>query len=162
MGFAAAALIRSAEGASAVVNVILLPMAFLSGAFGGRDYPAVLQALANVLPLRYFIDLVRAVYLEEESVWSDPRALAVLRCVGPGGSARRRQIFPLGAAGAVAVLVRTDTGLGRTLEMQDLAPIAFVADDGDIRINFGMFAGREATDAEIDELARTLLEEVRT
>ncbi len=45
--------------------------------------------------------------------------------------------------------------------MQELAPIAFVADDGDIRINFGMFAGREATDAEIDDLARTLLEEVR-
>ncbi len=44
--------------------------------------------------------------------------------------------------------------------MQDLAPIAFVADDGDIRINFGMFAGREATAAEIDDLARTLLEEL--
>ena len=86
MGFAAAALIRSAEGASAVVNVILLPMAFLSGAFGGRDYPAALQALANVLPLRYFIDLVRAVYLEEESAWSDPRALAVLGAWGLAGA----------------------------------------------------------------------------
>ena len=43
---------------------------------------------------------------------------------------------------------------------QDLAPIAFVADDGDIRINFGMFAGRDATAAEIDELAHTLLDEV--
>jgi len=66
--------------------VILLPMAFLSGAFGGRDYPAVLQALANVLPLRYFIDLVRAVYLEDESVWSDPRALAVLGAWGAAGA----------------------------------------------------------------------------
>ena len=37
--------------------------------------------------------------------------------------------------------------------MQNLAPIAFVDDDGDIRVNFGMFAGREATRAEIDELA---------
>ena len=45
---------------------------------------------------------------------------------------------------------------------QDLAPIAFVADDGDIRINFGMFAGREATAAEIDELAHTLLAEFET
>ena len=44
--------------------------------------------------------------------------------------------------------------------MQDLAPIAFVADDGDIRINFGMYAGREATPAEIDDLARALLEEL--
>jgi hypothetical protein len=44
--------------------------------------------------------------------------------------------------------------------MQDLAPIAFVDDDGDIRVNFGMFAGREATQAEVDDLARSLLAEV--
>jgi ABC-2 type transport system permease protein len=86
MGFAAASLIRSAEGASAVVNVILLPMAFLSGAFGGREYPAVLEALANVLPLRYFIDLVRAVYLEDESGWSNPGALAVVAAWGVAGA----------------------------------------------------------------------------
>lgn len=41
--------------------------------------------------------------------------------------------------------------------MQDLAPIAFLDDDGDIRVNFGVFAGREATQAEIDDLAHTLL-----
>ena len=35
--------------------------------------------------------------------------------------------------------------------------IAFVAPDGDIRINFGVFAGRDATPAEIDELARAIL-----
>ena len=45
--------------------------------------------------------------------------------------------------------------------MQDLAQIAFVDDDGDIRVNFGMFAGREATRAEIDELAKSLLDEVK-
>jgi hypothetical protein len=44
--------------------------------------------------------------------------------------------------------------------MQNLAQIAFVDDEGDIRINFGMFAGREATRAEIDELANALLKEV--
>ena len=44
--------------------------------------------------------------------------------------------------------------------MQNLAPIAFVDEDGDIRVNFGMFAGREATRAEIDDLAKALLEEV--
>ena len=33
LGLAAAALIRSADGASAVVNLIVLPMAFLSGSF---------------------------------------------------------------------------------------------------------------------------------
>ena len=44
--------------------------------------------------------------------------------------------------------------------MQTPAPIAFVAADSDIRINFGMFAGREATPAEIDELTLKLLDRV--
>ena len=44
--------------------------------------------------------------------------------------------------------------------MQKLAPIAFLDEDGDIRVNFGLFAGREATRAEIDDLAKTLLDEV--
>jgi hypothetical protein len=46
--------------------------------------------------------------------------------------------------------------------MQDLASIAFLDDDGDIRVNFGMFAGRDATQAEIDLLAQDLLAEVQT
>ena len=37
LGLAAAALIRSAEAVAAVVNVIVLPMSFLSGAFGTTD-----------------------------------------------------------------------------------------------------------------------------
>jgi hypothetical protein len=45
--------------------------------------------------------------------------------------------------------------------MQDLASIAFLDDDGDIRVNFGMFSGREATQAEIDDLAHDLLAEVK-
>jgi hypothetical protein len=44
--------------------------------------------------------------------------------------------------------------------MQDVAQIAFLDDDGDIRVNFGMFAGRDATQAEIDDLANALLAEV--
>lgn len=44
--------------------------------------------------------------------------------------------------------------------MQNLAPIAFLDEDGDIRVNFGMFSGREATRAEIDDLANALLAEV--
>ena len=46
--------------------------------------------------------------------------------------------------------------------MQEIAQIAFLADDGDIRVNFGMFAGREATQAELDDLAHVLLEELGT
>jgi ABC-2 type transport system permease protein len=86
LGVGAAALIRSAEGVSAVVNVIVLPMAFLSGAFGPtRDFPAFLQAVADVLPLTYFIDLVNGVYLEGESLLADPTALAVIAAWGIAG-----------------------------------------------------------------------------
>ena len=46
--------------------------------------------------------------------------------------------------------------------MQELAPIAFVDDHGDVRVNFGMFAGRDATQAEIDDLAKTLLNELES
>ena len=64
LGVATASLIRSAEGSSAVVNFILLPMAFLTGSFGPtRHYPAFLRAIGDVLPLKYFIDIVNAVYL---------------------------------------------------------------------------------------------------
>ncbi len=86
MGFGAAALIRSAEGVSAVVNVIVLPMAFLSGAFGPTDeYPAFLQAIADVLPLTYFIDIVNGVYLDGDSVFADLRALAIVAAWGIAG-----------------------------------------------------------------------------
>ncbi len=86
LGLAAAALIRSAEGSSAVVNVIVLPMAFLSGAFGPtRDFPRWLQAIADVLPLKYFIEIVEGVLLLGEPVWADLGALAVLAAWGAGG-----------------------------------------------------------------------------
>lgn len=86
LGLAATSLIRSAEGSSAVVNVIVLPMAFLSGAFGPtRDFPSWLQAIADVLPLRYFIEIVRGVLLGDQPVWHDPGALAVLAIWGVGG-----------------------------------------------------------------------------
>ena len=49
--------------------------------------------------------------------------------------------------------------------MQKLAPIAFVAEPREnaaiaVLVNFGIFAGREVTPAEIDDLARILLDEV--
>ena len=50
--------------------------------------------------------------------------------------------------------------------MQELARIAFVAEPREnaaieVRVNFGIFAGREVTPAEIDDLARILLDEVK-
>jgi ABC-2 type transport system permease protein len=88
LGFGAASLIRSAEGVSAVVNVVILPMAFLSGSFGPTaDFPAPLQAIADVLPLTYFLDIVYGVYLDDESLFADPKALAIVLAWGLAGLA---------------------------------------------------------------------------
>ena len=99
MGFALAALIRSSEGASPVVNVIVLPMAFLSGSFGPtREYPAFLQAIADVLPLKYFLELVRAAYLDGDPLWDNPTAIAVVAAWGAAGyavAARRFRWAPV-------------------------------------------------------------------
>jgi ABC-2 type transport system permease protein len=87
LGFGAASLIRSAEGVSAVVNVVILPMAFLSGSFGPTsDFPAVLQAIADVLPLTYFLDIVNGVYLDGDSLFADPAALAIVAAWGAAGA----------------------------------------------------------------------------
>jgi ABC-2 type transport system permease protein len=86
LGTATAAFIRSAEGSSAVVNFILLPMAFLTGSFGPtHHYPAFLRAIGDVLPLKYFINLVNAVYLRGHGFWTQPGALAVLAVWGAAG-----------------------------------------------------------------------------
>jgi ABC-2 type transport system permease protein len=88
LGLAAASLIRSAESVAAVVNVALLPMAFLSGSFGPTgDYPRVLQAVADVLPLKYFLDVVNGIYLDGESLFADPAALGIVAAWGLAGLA---------------------------------------------------------------------------
>jgi ABC-2 type transport system permease protein len=88
LGTATASVIRSAEGSSAVVNFILLPMAFLTGSFGPtHHYPAFLRAIGDVLPLKYFIKLVNAVYLHGHGFWTQPGALAVLGAWGVAGLA---------------------------------------------------------------------------
>jgi ABC-2 type transport system permease protein len=86
LGVAAASLIRSAEGSSAVVNFILLPMAFLTGSFGPtRHYPAFLRAVGDVLPLKYFIEIMNAVYLRGHAIWTKPAAIGVLAAWGATG-----------------------------------------------------------------------------
>jgi ABC-2 type transport system permease protein len=88
LGVGAAALIRSGEGASPIVNIIVLPMAFLSGSFGPEeDYPAFLEAIGKVLPLKHFLDLVSAIYLDDEPFWSRPGAIAIVAAWGLAGVA---------------------------------------------------------------------------
>ena len=87
MGLGAAALIRSAEGAAAVVNVIVLPMTFLSGGFGPtRDFPEFLQTIADVLPLTYFVRIITGVFIDDDAIWTRPGAIAVLLLWGALGA----------------------------------------------------------------------------
>ena len=61
-------------------------MAFLSGSFGPTDdYPEVLQAIGDVLPLKYFVDIVGAIYLDGEPLWEQGRAIAVVVAWGLAG-----------------------------------------------------------------------------
>ena len=86
LGVAITGFIRSLEGSSAALNVIVLPTAFLSGSFGERDgYPAVLRAIGDALPLKYLLDAVKGVYLNGHEIWDEPTAVAVLAGWGAFG-----------------------------------------------------------------------------
>ena len=87
LGVGLTGVIKRAEGASAVVNAIYFPMLFISGAFFERDtVPEFLQAVAAVLPLTYFIDLVFGVVYEGDQIWDLPGDIAVLAAWGLAGA----------------------------------------------------------------------------
>ena len=86
LGIGIASLIRSDEGASAIVNLVVLPMAFLSGSFGSTSgYPAFLQAVSDVLPLTYVIELVESAYIRGESLVDHPQWAAIVVAWGLAG-----------------------------------------------------------------------------
>jgi ABC-2 type transport system permease protein len=88
LGVALTTFIRSAEGASAVISAIYLPMAFLAGSFWTTAaYPPVLEAIANVLPLTYFIHLMRDIILRQEQIWTNGTDVAVVAAWGLVGLA---------------------------------------------------------------------------
>jgi ABC-2 type transport system permease protein len=86
LGVGVAGLVRSAEGAGPVVNGIYLPMSFVSGAFWDPDaFPSLLQRVADVLPLTYFIALVRDVVVHREELWHNGTQVAWLAGWGIAG-----------------------------------------------------------------------------
>ena len=79
LGVALTTVIRSAEGSSAVVNAIYLPVAFISGSFFSSDaFPRVLRAVAEALPLVHLIRLVRDVMVYGDHIWEDPGSVAMI------------------------------------------------------------------------------------
>ena len=87
LGLAITGVIRSAEGASALVNAISLPLVFISGVFFSVDsLPGFLQAVAEVSPLTYLLRLVReCVVAGGEGLGGALEAIAVLAGWGLAG-----------------------------------------------------------------------------
>jgi ABC-2 type transport system permease protein len=87
LGVGLTAAIRSAEGSSAVVNAIYLPISFISGSFFSSDaFPQVLRAIAEVLPLVHLIRLIRDVVVFDDQIWDHPTAVAVIAAWGVIGA----------------------------------------------------------------------------
>lgn len=86
LGIGITGFIRSLEGSSAALNLVVLPAAFLSGSFGERrNYPAALRAIGDVLPLKYLVDAINGIYLHQRQLWDEPTAVAVLAAWGAFG-----------------------------------------------------------------------------
>jgi len=86
LGLAVTGLVRSAEGSSAVVNAIYLPLTFASGVFFSVDsLPGFLQAIATVSPLTYLLDLVRAEFIAGRDLADSGTEIAVLAGWGLAG-----------------------------------------------------------------------------
>jgi ABC-2 type transport system permease protein len=86
MGLGMTALVRSAEGSSAVVNFVYLPMAIISGTFfSPAKYPRFLRGIADVLPLTYFTRLTRDVMVRHHHLWVDAGSLGAVALWGAIG-----------------------------------------------------------------------------
>jgi ABC-2 type transport system permease protein len=88
LGVAITAFVRSADGSSAVVNAIYLPMAFISGAFfSTQEMPAFLEAVAEVLPLTHLLRVIRGTFIDGEGLSSSAGALLAVALWGLAGLA---------------------------------------------------------------------------
>jgi ABC-2 type transport system permease protein len=88
MGLGLTGYVRSAEGSSAVVNFVYLPMAIISGTFfTPKGYPAFLRAIADVLPLTYYTKLTREVMVRHHHVWAESGSIAIVFLWGAVGLA---------------------------------------------------------------------------
>ena len=86
MGLGITGLVHSAEGSSAVVNAVYLPMAIIAGTFfTPKEYPSFLKTIAEVLPLTHYTQLTRDVMLRHQHFWHDGGAIAVVAVWGAIG-----------------------------------------------------------------------------
>jgi ABC-2 type transport system permease protein len=94
MGLGITGFVHSAEGSSAVINAIYLPMAIISGTFfTPASYPGFLRAIAEVLPLTHYTQLIRDVMIHNMHIWSDASDLGVVALWGVAGLVAARRGF---------------------------------------------------------------------
>ncbi|MFL5962903.1 MAG: ABC transporter permease [Gaiellaceae bacterium] len=86
LGLGLTGYVRSAEGSSAVVNFVYLPMAIISGTFfTPKEYPSFLRAIADVLPLTYFTKVMRDVMVRHHHLWTETGSMAIVLLWGAIG-----------------------------------------------------------------------------
>ncbi len=94
LGIAVTRYVPSAEGSSAVVNAIYLPILFASGAFFPvDDLPAVVSVLADALPLTHLLDALRAVFIDGGVGRDELLGLIVVALWGCGGAVLALRTF---------------------------------------------------------------------
>jgi ABC-2 type transport system permease protein len=70
---------KTQESATAVANAVILPMAFLGGAFIPLDYaPAWIREVSYAMPLRYLVTGMQNVMARGEAVASALPAIGIL------------------------------------------------------------------------------------
>jgi ABC-2 type transport system permease protein len=87
LGLAITAFVRSAEGSSAVINAVYLPMAIISGTFfSPKSLPTFLFVIAEILPLTHYTELTRDVMILHYHVWRDLSQVAIVVAWGAIGA----------------------------------------------------------------------------
>ena len=114
LGLAITGFVKGAEGSSAIVNAIYLPMTFISGVFFSREtMPGFLQAIADVLPLTYLLELLRETFIDGEGLGSEAGAIAVVTVWGGRLRARASDV-QVGAARGIGAPCRISLSSFRT------------------------------------------------
>jgi ABC-2 type transport system permease protein len=84
LGFAISAVIPNADAALPIVNVIILPLLFLSGVFIplGNNPPAWMAWVSRIFPIRHFLTGMQASFLGAPFHWTDVLVVAAWGLAG--------------------------------------------------------------------------------
>jgi ABC-2 type transport system permease protein len=84
LGFAISSVIPNADAALPIVNVIILPLLFLSGVFIplGNNPPAWMAWVGRIFPVRHFLSGMQAGFLGSTFSWTDVLAVAAWGLAG--------------------------------------------------------------------------------